>query len=265
MAKTQRGRACPPGCTCGRHSWAKNLSPEERKLRFDPRWRERLTPEERKLKFGRSQKCLPGCTCGKHKPNRSEAWRENVRRATTQRRKGSRASSETRAKLSASIRQAYKDNPSYRYEVGKAQRGKVGTFKNHRVTEETKEKIRRSQAITYSKQGYLRTSVQQNTLFGLLHRVFPEALLNHQVEVSPNRYRYIDVALPSLRLAVEYDGGHWHQDPEREARRDLELRNNGWVVLHVDYSRLQQLVPLNTAGAIKQKLLEFGNNKGGVE
>ena len=186
------------------------------------------------------KKCLPGCTCGKH----SEEVRERARRNFESARKPCpldctcKKHTQPRCKPGCKCRRHL---PEVRKEVGKARRGKTGTFLGHRHTEEALEAIRRGQALTYSKQGYLRTSIPQNKLFNFFWGICPEAQLNYQVEVSPGHYRYIDVALPSEHLAFEYDGEHWHQDKEREAKRDIELQNCGWRVVHVGCREVGEL------------------------
>ncbi len=45
--------------------------------------------------------------------------------------------------------------------------------------------------------------------------------------------RIVDVAAPSLRLAVEVDGGYHGQRVRADARRDRELARLGWRVVRV--------------------------------
>lgn len=58
-----------------------------------------------------------------------------------------------------------------------------------------------------------------------------------------------DFKLASAGLLIEADGERWHQDPEREARRDAAFRADGWRVLHLpgslingDPARCQALI-----------------------
>lgn len=38
----------------------------------------------------------------------------------------------------------------------------------------------------------------------------------------------IDVAIPSLNVAIEYDCWYWHQDGEKDAKRQKEIEQQGW-------------------------------------
>lgn len=42
----------------------------------------------------------------------------------------------------------------------------------------------------------------------------------------------VDFAFPRARLAVEADGDAYHQDSDRERRRDEEIRRQGWHIVH---------------------------------
>ena len=72
-----------------------------------------------------------------------------------------------------------------------------------------------------------RPSKPQLEMFRMVQTVWPEAALEH-----PVGSRVIDVAVPSLRLAMEYDGTYWHQDAQEDALRDAELHAAGWSVGH---------------------------------
>ncbi len=43
---------------------------------------------------------------------------------------------------------------------------------------------------------------------------------------------FLDFAHPKAKVAVEMDGKKWH-DPERDAKRDARLRENGWLVFRI--------------------------------
>lgn len=50
---------------------------------------------------------------------------------------------------------------------------------------------------------------------------------------------FVDIVIPELNIAVEYDGWPWH-NPEKDKKRDKVLFNEGWKVLHI---RSGSLVP----------------------
>jgi very-short-patch-repair endonuclease len=44
--------------------------------------------------------------------------------------------------------------------------------------------------------------------------------------------KYIDVALPERKIAIEYDGWYWHKDKQdKDSERIIELLDDGWKVL----------------------------------
>lgn len=64
--------------------------------------------------------------------------------------------------------------------------------------------------------------------------IYPQAILNYAV-LKLNRS--IDIAIPDLMVAIEYDGSYWHKGKEKEdAIRQKELESIGWQFLrYVDY------------------------------
>lgn len=63
----------------------------------------------------------------------------------------------------------------------------------------------------------------QCEMYRLVQKMWPEAKLEF-----PIGSRIADVAVPSLQLALEYDGSYWHQDVDADRQRDLELAELGW-------------------------------------
>ena len=49
---------------------------------------------------------------------------------------------------------------------------------------------------------------------------------------------YVDLASPSVQLAVEGDGRRFHLDAAREWQRDKSLQAKGWRVVHFPYALL---------------------------
>jgi len=44
------------------------------------------------------------------------------------------------------------------------------------------------------------------------------------------------IAIPELKIAIEYDEPHWHQDKEKDRKRQTEIEKVGWKFLR--YSKL---------------------------
>ena len=51
--------------------------------------------------------------------------------------------------------------------------------------------------------------------------------------------KYIDIALPNEKIAIEYDGWWWHKNKQEEDEvRKQEMLNKGWRVLTIKSSKL---------------------------
>jgi very-short-patch-repair endonuclease len=61
----------------------------------------------------------------------------------------------------------------------------------------------------------------------------PRPVHQHRVTIDGRRYR-LDLAYPSLRIDIEYDGWDAHRTRstfERDRQRDMDLEEHGWRVL----------------------------------
>jgi len=66
----------------------------------------------------------------------------------------------------------------------------------------------------------------QVELFNLVKEDHPNSILNYQVLNFS-----IDIAIPNLKIAIEYDGSYWHQDQESDNKRQKEIEDQGWTFL----------------------------------
>jgi len=69
-------------------------------------------------------------------------------------------------------------------------------------------------------------------------------LLFHQIQLNyPSLNRIIDIAIPDLMIAIEYDGSYWHQDEKADKRRQKQLERIGWkFIRYKDYvPKLEEL------------------------
>lgn len=73
----------------------------------------------------------------------------------------------------------------------------------------------------------------QWNLYYKLKKKYPDAVINFPVRTNKT-IRYIDVGIPSLKKGYEYDGIAWHKDKEKDLRRDIELQEMGWKIVHVE-------------------------------
>ena len=69
-------------------------------------------------------------------------------------------------------------------------------------------------------------SKPQVELFELIKSIYSTAILNY-----PSLNFSIDIAIPDLNVAIEYDGSYWHQDQEADDRRQKLLEDVGWRFL----------------------------------
>jgi len=69
--------------------------------------------------------------------------------------------------------------------------------------------------------------------------LFPYVYLNYPVYRGKGKKNYsIDIAVPKLDIAIEVDGSYWHQDKEKDLKRQKELEVEGW-----NFLRYEDIVP----------------------
>lgn len=51
--------------------------------------------------------------------------------------------------------------------------------------------------------------------------------------------KWVDYAIVDKKIAVECDGEYWHQDKEKEQKRDRYLSSKGWTVLHFSDNKIK--------------------------
>jgi hypothetical protein len=63
----------------------------------------------------------------------------------------------------------------------------------------------------------------QIKVFNIVKESYEDAILNY-----PCLNYSIDIAIPSLMIAIEYDGNYWHPDKGYDERRQREIEQHGW-------------------------------------
>jgi hypothetical protein len=92
-------------------------------------------------------------------------------------------------------------------------------------------------------------SKPQVALYNLTKEIFPEAILNYPVEEANKN---LDIAIPSLRISIEYDGSYWHQDKEYDNNRQKLLENLGWkFIRYIDYVPSKEQLEIDILKALK--------------
>lgn len=78
----------------------------------------------------------------------------------------------------------------------------------------------------YCNKFIINPSKPQVELYNICQQIFPYVILNY-----PCLNYSIDIAVPSLNLAIEYDGSYWHSDKEYDYERQRKLEEEGWIFL----------------------------------
>ena len=74
-------------------------------------------------------------------------------------------------------------------------------------------------------------SKPQVVLYELTKQLYPSAKLNYPVKEFN---RNIDIAIPEIMVAIEYDGSWWHQDKDYDKKRQEQLETLGWKFLRYE-------------------------------
>jgi very-short-patch-repair endonuclease len=80
-----------------------------------------------------------------------------------------------------------------------------------------------------------RISAPQLELYKLVKKKYPTAILEY-----PYLDFCLDIAVPDKKICFEYDSSYWHQDPEKDKKRDKILSQLGWKVI-----RFRDSIPSN--------------------
>lgn len=72
-------------------------------------------------------------------------------------------------------------------------------------------------------------SLPEKAVFFYVSRFFEDAIDNFKVEWLGKSE--IDIYIPSLKLAIEYDGERWHKDVEKDKEKDSLLKEHGIVIV----------------------------------
>lgn len=76
-----------------------------------------------------------------------------------------------------------------------------------------------------------KTSFPEKAIMFYLSKCFTDATSNVHLESLGNRS--LDIFLPAIRTAIEYDGRKWHHDPQRDARKNELCCQNGIRLIHI--------------------------------
>ena len=111
-----------------------------------------------------------------------------------------------------------------------------GKWLGRKHKKETKEKMRKHMlngGAAHANSFVRNPSKPQVKLFNLCQELFPYPILNYPC-IFTNKS--IDIAIPTLNIAIEYDGSYYHQDEKYDKIRQEELEKQGWkFIRYLDY------------------------------
>ena len=86
------------------------------------------------------------------------------------------------------------------------------------------------------------TSVNEAMVFFYIHEFFPDSLNRYKYRCLDGKIIEADVYIPSIKVAVEYDGGYWHLKKKAiDDEKNLRLNQDGIYVIRVRDLGLPQL------------------------
>ena len=86
----------------------------------------------------------------------------------------------------------------------------------------------------------LRTSLPEKTIYFYIKKAFPDAISGYKDSWLDRRE--LDIYIPSLKTAIEYDGQKYHQDKEKDLAKNKLCKENGVRLIRI---REPKAVPLN--------------------
>lgn len=85
------------------------------------------------------------------------------------------------------------------------------------------------------------TSLVEQTLYYYVHLFFPDAINRYRFLCSAKSYE-IDVYIPSLQLAIEYDGSYWHKSKQkRDEEKNQYLNAESIYIIRIREKKLPPL------------------------
>jgi very-short-patch-repair endonuclease len=224
--------------------------------------------EETKMKMRLSQ-------LGKHHTEETKKKLSIIHKGKTSSFKGKSHSQITKTKISLAVKGKPKKFPNNSLRIARNNKvglaNKVSLLGKH-LSIETKKKLSITQSQiqknkfaemneqqrekylkNWIKNSRIRISKPQKELFEFLKQIFPEATLEYPVKTFRS-VRWCDIAVPTLKLDFEFDGNYWHNNKERDNKRDLELANVGWITFRVDKIILSKLLHQNIKD-LEEKIL----------
>lgn len=75
------------------------------------------------------------------------------------------------------------------------------------------------------------TSYPEKAIAYTLKKIFND--LEENIKLKELNNRNVDIYIPSLKLAIEYDGSYWHKNFERDLKKDQMCKDNNITMIRV--------------------------------
>lgn len=105
----------------------------------------------------------------------------------------------------------------------------------HQLKQNSQQRIRQASINNNINFAKCKVSKCERLLHNVVLKYYANAIPSYPLKTLKNRCRIIDIAILEHKLAVEYDGAHWHNDPLRDEQRDRDLLDVGWRTLRLRY------------------------------
>ena len=92
------------------------------------------------------------------------------------------------------------------------------------------------------KQSTSGTSFGEQTIFFYIKQIFPDAINRGKYSFVENENIELDIYIPSLHFAIEYDGAHWHKNKsEKDNYKNFILSEAGAYLIRIRECGLDDL------------------------
>lgn len=75
----------------------------------------------------------------------------------------------------------------------------------------------------------MKTSFPEQALFFYIKKYYPDAINSDSDTIGME----LDIYIPSLKIAIEYDGGNWHKDKECELKKNKLCKDNDILLIRI--------------------------------
>ncbi|MFA5153884.1 MAG: DUF559 domain-containing protein [Clostridia bacterium] len=100
-----------------------------------------------------------------------------------------------------------------------------------------KEKMLNGQAV-YMNSCIQNPSKPQVELYNKIKKIYSSSVLNYPLyELNYS----LDIAIPELKIWIESDGSYWHQDKEKDLKRQRKIESLGWKCIRYTADSIKEV------------------------